>query len=336
MEYLIVIGLVLLSAAFSGLTIGLFSLGLSGLERKIKMGDARAAQVLKIRKNGSLLLCTLLIGNVAVNSSLAIYLGGLAPGLIAGLIAIGLIVIFGEILPQALFTRYALSLASKTVFIVRVFQIILYPIAKPLALLLDAIVGKELPAFWSKLELQEIIKDHEDSPHSPIDADEERIILGAMSFSDREAYDIMTPKTVVYYLNYHTEITPKLIDEIKERGFSRIPVYEHKIDDMNGILYVKDLIGIDLSKSITVADICRKDYYVSVEGTIKLDNLLNLLIKKKRHIAFVFDEFGAFNGIVTLEDIIEEILKVEIVDEADKVTDLQHFAREKYLKRIRK
>ncbi len=318
-----------MSAIFSGLTIGSFSLSISALEQKIKLGDKRAEKVYKVRKNGNLLLCTLLLGNVAVNSTVAIILGEIATGVIAGFVATGLIVILGEITPQAFFARHALTLGSKTAWIAQIFIVILYPIAKPLSMFLDLMLGHEAPLIFSKQEISELIKFHEDSPHSSLDEDEERIILGALSYSEKQAYDIMTPKTVVYYLNRNYPITEKLLKEIKDKGHSRIPIYDETPDNMIGILYTKDLIGMYGDENLLVDNLVRKDKTIQVEWNIHLDVLLNEMVKKRVHLAFVFDEFGVFNGIVTLEDIIEEILKVEIVDEQDKVADLQKLAKER-------
>ena len=180
------------------------------------------------------------------------------------------------------------------------------------------------------MAVQEIIKHHEDSPDSTIDEDEERIILGALSFSDKIAQEIMTPKTVVYYLNHRKKIDKKLLNEIREKGFSRIPVYNQKTDNMSGILYTKDLIGVDETAGISVSELVLENDVVSVDGDTKLDYLFNLLIQKRVHMAFIFNEFGVFYGIVTLEDIIEEILRIEIVDENDKVDNMQLLAKQKY------
>ncbi len=332
MEYLIVIILVIMSGLFSGLTLGLFSLNPSSLERKIKLGNKQAEKVYKIRKNGNLLLCTLLLGNVAVNSALAIFLGSVAPGLIAGLISTGLIVIFGEILPQAVFSRFALTLGSKTAWIVRIFIILLFPIAAPLAFILNKILGKELPTIWEKNEIKEIIKAHEDSKLSSIDSDEEKIILGALSYSDKTAASIMTPKTVVYALNITTEITRSLLNEIKSKGLTRVPVYKSTQDDIKGILYTKMLIGLRGDEGKNVSDFCIEDNVISIKEKMNLDKLFNLFIKKKAHMAFLYDDFGTLQGIVTLEDVLEEILKTEIMDEADKVKDMQTYAKEKFNK----
>lgn len=168
---MIVIVLIILSGLFSGLTLGLFSLNLDELDRKARLGDKYAITLFKIRQKSNFLLCSLLLGNVAVNSTLAIFLGSVASGLVAGFISTGLIVIFGEILPQAVFSRHALKFGYYTSWLVRLILFVLYPIAAPLAWVLDRILGEELNTIWSKREIKEIIRDHQDSPHSNIDAD---------------------------------------------------------------------------------------------------------------------------------------------------------------------
>ncbi len=329
LNYLIVAVLVIMSGLFSGLTIGLFSLNLSSLERKMNLGNVKATKVYSIRKNGNLLLCTLLLGNVAVNSAMAVFLGTIAEGVIAGLIATGLITIFGEIVPQAVFSRFALYVGAKTVWLVKFFMFVLFPITKPIAMFLNKILGAELPTIWSKREIAEIIKSHEDSPDSPLDADEERIMLGAISFSDKAAKHILTPRTVVFMLEVNEEITADLLTEIRAKAFSRIPVYEDSKDNIIGIIFVKDLIGIKIDEKIHVKDIFREDVIFAKE-TIKLDKLFNILINRRSHMSIIYDDLGIFQGIVTMEDIIEEIINQEILDEEDYIENMQEFAREKF------
>ncbi|MDH3353340.1 MAG: DUF21 domain-containing protein, partial [Nanoarchaeota archaeon] len=187
---LILILLILLSGLFSGLTLGLLGLDKTELERKVKLGDRRAKRVYSVRKKGNLLLCTLLLGNVAVNSTIAIFLGGIATGVLAGIMSTALIVIFGEILPQAFISRYALEVGANTVWLVRIFIVILYPICWPISKTLDKMLGEEMSTIWSHRELKEIIKDHRKSKDSTLDSDEERILLGALSFSDKLVKDI--------------------------------------------------------------------------------------------------------------------------------------------------
>ena len=329
MNYLIVSALILLSGMFSGLTIGMFSLGLSTLHRRIRLGDKQAEKVYSVRKKGNLLLCTLLLGNVAVNSSMAIFLGTIAPGVIAGLMATGLIVLFGEILPQAVFTRFALTLGAKTIWLTRFFMVILFPFSWPIAWFLNKILGKELPVIWDKREIKEIIKYHEDSLESTIDKDEERITLGALSFSDQIVKNILTPKSIVYWLNGDKIIDQSLVLEIKKKGFTRIPVFKDKNGDQVGILLAKDLLGIiDYGKK-SVWELCRKRGLIKTKEDETLDRLLNRFITIKMHLAFVYDGMSKFIGIITLEDIIEEIIRAEIGDELDKTAEMRKLLKQK-------
>lgn len=325
MDYFIVIILVLMSGLFSGLTLGLLSLDKNELKRKISLGNTQAKKVYSVRKNGNLLLCTLLLGNVGVNSTLAIFLGNIASGVVAGLIATGLIVIFGEIIPQATFARYALAIGARTAWLVKIFMFILSPVCWPIAWLLDKILGDEIPTVYSKKELMKIIEEHEGSKESSVDADEERIIKGALSYSEKTVEEIMTPRTVIYALKNHIIFDNKILNKIKTAGFTRIPVYQDSIDNIVGLLYAKDLINI--KPHTKVEKIYKKESILRVDRELHLDELLNLFIKSKVHIAFIVDQYQGLEGLVTLEDILEEILKQEIVDETDKVVDLQKKAK---------
>jgi metal transporter CNNM len=327
MDYFIVIILVFLSGIFSGLTLGFFSLNKDDLERKAELNDEEAVKIYKVRKDGNLLLCTLLIGNVAVNSTLSIFLGSITSGFAAGLIATSLIVIFGEIIPQATFSRYALAIGSKLVWLVRFFIFIFYPICRPLAWVLDKILGEEMPTIYSKKELVKLIEDHEDLKESDIDADEERIIKGALSFSGKVVRDIMTPRTEVKALPYRQKLDEKTINKISKTGHSRIPIYKNDINEIIGILYVKDLV-VGKVKNRTAEELARKNV-IFVDDKKPLDDLLNAFKKTKNHLFVVLNEFGEVAGIVTIEDVLEEILGVEIVDEYDKHEDLQAVARRK-------
>lgn len=333
MEYFIVIFLILFSALFSGLTLGFFSLSKDDLKRKVKLGDKQAEKVYKIRKNGNLLLCTLLIGNVAVNSTLSIFLGSIASGFVAGITATFLIVVFGEIIPQAAFSRYALILGAKFSWLVKLFIIILFPICWPIAWLLDKILGNEIPTVYSKNELVKMIEDHEDLKESEIDADEEKIIKGALSYSNKTTQEIMTPRTEIILLKYNQALDKKTISKIKNSGHSRIPVYKENYDNVIGILYVKDLIGENL-KNKTVEELYRKSV-IFVDYNKNLDDLLNEFKKRKHHLFIVLNKFGGVSGIVTIEDVLEEIIGAEIMDEFDKYEDLQKMAKIRALKKKR-
>ncbi|MDN5203915.1 CNNM domain-containing protein [Fulvivirgaceae bacterium BMA10] len=311
MNYVIVIFLVLLAGTFAGLTLALFSLNLTELERKIRIGNKEAEKVYTIRKKGNLLLCTLLLGNVASYTSMAVFLGSITGGVVAGITATALIFIFGEILPQAVFPRFALYIGARTSWLVKIFMVLFYPVAAPIAWILDKILGEELPVIWSKKELKEIIKYHEDSIKSPIDKDEEKIVLGALSFSDKRVRDVMIPAMEVYQISAVSLINERLLQEIKDKDFSRIPVYFQRHDNIIGVLLVKNLIGVDSTKRLMVQDL-QTEQVIRVNINKKLDDLFNMFINQRMQIALVYNSRKQYVGIVTLEDILEEILRTEI------------------------
>ena len=254
MDYLIIVILIFFSALFSGLTIGFLGLDKSELQRKAKLGDKRAQKIYTVRKDGNLLLITLLLGNVAVNSILSVFLGDKFSGIIAVLVSTALILTFGEILPQAIFYRYALSVGYFFVPIVKFFIILFYPISWLFAKSLDFLLGKEEDTIWSKREIKEIIRSHQNSSESDIDKDEEQIVLGALSFSDKKVSEVMTPKKAVFLLEESELLDRKKLVEIKKTGLTRIPVYRDDADNIVGVLNVKSLI--DLSEGKRVYDLC--------------------------------------------------------------------------------
>jgi len=317
---LAIVVLVLLSGLFSGLTLGLLGLKKSDLERKIRLGDENARKVYAIRKRGNLLLCTLLLGNVAVNSTIAILLGNVAAGVVAGVVATGLIVIFGEILPQAVISRYAMAFGARSAWLVKIFIVIFYPVCFPIAWTLDKILGEKLPSVWSKRELKDLITYHRKVKASGLDRDEERIIHGALSFSDKTVKDIMISKTHAFVLKVGDVIDKKMVLKMKKFGFSRFPVYKNKIDNVVGVLFFRDLVGLSLGKK--VGKICDRKV-LRVLDTRKLDSLLGLFIRERNHMAVVFDVAGEFVGVISLEDVVEEIVGKEIVDEDDFFEDVE-------------
>jgi len=313
LEVLVVISLLLLSGIFAGLTLALFTLDLTTLQRKIKLGDRRALKVYEVRKRGNLLLTTLLLGNVASYTVMAIFLVSITSGVIAGIVATALIFIFGEILPQAIFPRYALTVGYRTTWLVKALIILFYPIAAPIAWLLDKILGEELPIVWSKKEIKEIIKYHEDAPYGTIDEDEKRIALGALSYSDKTVLEVMIPKENVFRLSADQEIDQELLETIDKKDFSRIPIFKNHPDDIIGILYAKNLIAIwNETPPLLVESISTKKDLIWIGPSTTLDHLLNLFIQTKSQIALVQNTFHQFLGMITLEDILEVILKKEI------------------------
>jgi metal transporter CNNM len=319
MEYLISLVLVILSGLFSGLTLGLLSLDTQSLARRAKHGDKDAAVIYPIRAQGNLLLTTLLLGNVAVNTTLSIFLGTIASGLVAGIMATALIVVFGEIIPQAVISRYAIWFGARTIWFTKAVMILCYPISWPMAKILDHFLGSELPTTYSKRELMEIISEHEDSEHSAIDADEERILHGALQFSHMSAREVMTPAEKVVSFDENQKLTDEFYTKVNESGFSRLPVFSGNPSNIVGILYVKDLIVEDEDISIKETEEALDKKVLTVKGKEMLDVVLAKMLKTRQHIAIVRDSKRTFIGVISLEDIIEEIIQQEIEDEDDEV-----------------
>ena len=318
MEYLISLVLVLLSGLFSGLTLGLLSLDAQSLKRRAKHGDAAAAAIYPVRKKGNLLLTTLLLGNVAVNTTLSIFLGTIASGIIAGLTATALIVVFGEIIPQAVISRYALWFGSKTLWFTKLVIFLFYPISWPIAKSLDYFLGSELPTTYSHKELMDIISEHEDSEYSQIDEDEERIMHGALRFSHLSVREVMTPALKVEMYDENQKLTEDFLEEVNDHGFSRLPIYSGNRENIIGILYVKDLIVEEDDIAINETDEAFELEFMTVKGDQMLDVVLTKMLKARQHLAIVLNRNRKFLGVISLEDIIEEIIQQEIEDEDDE------------------
>ena len=318
MEYLLSIILITGSALFSGLTLGYFSLNTEVLARRAKLGDKEALAIYPLRKRGNLLLTTLLLGNVAVNTALSIYLGSIASGLVAGIVATALIFMFGEIIPQAVISRHALWFGSRLAPLVRTIMYVLFPITYPIALMLDKLLGEEVPNLYSKNELMQIVSELEDSEHSDLDADEERIVHGALQFSHTTVREVMTVREKVVFFDEHEILDHDFIEAISDHAYSRYPIYSGNQDNIIGILYTKELLSE--SGDIAICDTEEafvRDFLVARPGE-KLDIVLGRMLKKKQHMGIVLTKNNQFQGVVTLEDIIEEIIQYEIMDENDE------------------
>ena len=317
MDYLIVLVLITLSALFSGLSLGLFTLDKQSLKRLAELGDKNAAKIYPIRLYGNQLLTTLLLGNVTVNTVLAVYIGTLLESVMAGFVATTFIFLFGEIIPQAVFSRHALVFGAFASPFVYVALLLFYPIAFPISYLLDKMLGKELPRMHSKSEFMHMISEHEDSEHSPIDADEERIIHGALMFSHKKVKEVMTPIESVIMFEEKQTLTSQFFETVTEHGYSRYLVYRGEKNTIVGVLYTKDLLVED--KNITIKDTeeAFETNFLQVQVVDQLDGVLTKMLKQKRHIAVVYSRNSTVVGIITLEDIIEEIIQHEIEDEDD-------------------
>lgn len=316
MEYLISLFLISCSALFSGLTLGYFTLDTQSLKRRAEAGDIEAIRIYPIRIKGNQLLTTLLLGNVTVNSILAIFLGSLTGGVVASFIATAGIFLFGEIIPQAVLSRHALYFGSRCAPVVHALLFITYPITKPIAWALDTALGEELPNVYSHHEIMQIIAEHEASEHSPIDADERRIVHGALMFSHTTVREVMTPAEAVTMYDAGARLDDELRASMDEYGYSRYPLYQGGREHIIGLLYTKELITETTDIILKDTEAYESDF-LKVRAGEKLDAVLAKMLKRKRHLAIVYNRNGQFVGVISLEDIIEEIIQEEIEDEDD-------------------
>lgn len=322
-NYIIVVLLLTLSALFSGLTLGLMSLGPYSLQRKIKLGNPDAKKIYPLRKKGNQLLSTLLIGNIAVNSAIAVFLGSLTTGVVAGFISTALIVIFGEIVPQAVFSRHALRFGARFAWLVYIFLYLFYPFTWPIAYALDKMLGKELPSVFTKREFflfLEQQKEFKDVKSSDIKEHEFSILEKGLTFSDKTVRDAMTPWNQTYYLTRSTRLSKVSRVDLHRQGCSRIPVYDTTEKKVIGILYVKDLVSLPNLNDIPVEKMMRPMVHYILD-TDKLDKVLNLFKKNRIHLFIVVNASHKVVGIITLEDVLEEIVG-EIFDEHEDEADI--------------
>lgn len=313
----IVVALIMVSAICSGLNVAMMSLDLSDLRRKMKIGNARAKRVYALRKNIHLTLAAILLTNVAAVSATSLVLESVLYGLLAGILTTILMVIFGEIFPQAYFNRNPLRYTSALVPIMRFMIIVTYPVSKPIQILLDRLFGHQRSKLHSRQELGILIAEHLGHNESELDEDEVEIIRGALQLSEKRASDIMLPIEDVFWLSPDTELSQSTIDEIKKIGRSRIPIFNRGLTRSNGVLLMKDLVDLDFETTVLRINDLGLHPVQLVGSRTALDTLLRKFITTSTHLMPVVKE-DKIIGIVTIEDLIEEIVGQEIEDESEK------------------
>ncbi len=309
--------LVIFSAVCSGLNIAIMALDPAELRRKARLGNSQARAILPLRQRTHLTLASILLVNVAAVSATSLVLEQQLNGWLAGLVSTLLIVIFGEILPQAFFARNPLKWTSTFAPLLKIMVAITYIVSKPLQILLDEILPREHPQLQSRQELGLMIAEHLGTDESELDDDEVEIIRGALQLSEKRVRDIMTDVRHTYWLTPNTELSDDKIDEIKEQGFSRIPVFNQALTRSYGVLLMKDLVDIDFDHhTYKVADMTL--HPVQLVGSMTaLDTMFRKFIATGTHLIPI-ERDDAIVGVVTIEDLIEEIVGREIEDETDR------------------
>uniref|UniRef100_G1SJG9 Metal transporter n=1 Tax=Oryctolagus cuniculus TaxID=9986 RepID=G1SJG9_RABIT len=334
LHILLITVLLVLSGIFSGLNLGLMALDPMELRIVQNCGTEKekryARKILPIRCKGNYLLCSLLLGNVLVNTSLTILLDNLiGSGIMAVASSTIGIVIFGEIVPQALCSRHGLAVGANTIVLTKFFMLLTFPLSFPISKLLDFFLGQEIRTVYNREKLMEMLKVTE--PYNDLVKEELNMIQGALELRTKTVEDIMTQLQDCFMIRSDAILDFNTMSEIMESGYTRIPVFEDEQSNIVDILYVKDLAFVDPDDCTPLKTITR--FYNHpvhfVFHDTKLDAMLEEFKKGKSHLAIVQkvnnegegDPFYEVLGLVTLEDVIEEIIKSEILDESDMYSE---------------
>ncbi|XP_058044882.1 metal transporter CNNM1-like isoform X5 [Ahaetulla prasina] len=338
--------LLALSALFSGLRLAVLSL--DPMELRVLRNSGSAAERDQARKveaargrggSGTYLLCTLLLGQAGANATLA---GWLCAALQAShislpeesqgvpwlpvLLCTGVVFLGGEILPYSICSRHGLAIAAHTLFLTRLLMAATFPICYPLSRLLDWALHQELSTFSTRERLLETLRAAD--PHGDLVSEELAMVQGALELRTKVVEDILTPLNDCFMLHSAAILDFTTISEILRSGYTRIPVYEgERRDNIVDLLFVKDLAFVDPDDCTPLQTVTRfyhRPLHCVFHDT-RLDTLLEEFKKGKSHLAIVQrvndegegDPFYEVMGIVTLEDVIEEIIKSEILDETD-------------------
>lgn len=343
-ELILLFVLILANAYFAAAEIAFISLNDAKLDVQVKEGNKKAKSIKKILENPSKFLATIQIGitlagflssafaSEAFASELAPILYGWMPFFsveVWNSISIVLITIIlsyftlvlGELVPKRIAMKYYEKIAFSTVRVIRTIAIVASPFVKFLTFSTNVVsklfgVSEIEEETVTEEEIRMMVDVGEEK--GAIDKEEKEMINNVFEFNDKVVSEIMVPRTEIYAVDMNLSIS-KVLEEITDDDdfrFSRIPVYDETIDEIKGVVYIKDILLSTKNKNVKIKNLVKEAYYVP--ETKPLNELFNELRKNRKQIAIVVDEYGGTAGVVTMEDILEEIVG-EIYDEYDEV-----------------
>lgn len=320
--------LLICSGLISGAEVAVFSLSKSDLNSGLEQNATRMRIIIKLLERPKKLLATILVANNFINISIVLlfaYIGtdvfsalnnALVKFLLEVICATFLILLFGEIIPKIYASRNSVSFAILIAKPLKVLDVIFSPVSMPLRFL-TLKIQKTLGKQKSNISVDQLSQALELTNNEDTTKEEQQILQSIVSFGNTDTKQVMRPRMDIFGVNFDAQFET-IIPEIIENGYSRIPVYKDNIDTIVGILYVKDLLPHLNVKAFDWTAILREPFFVPENK--KLDDLMQEFQAKKVHLAVVVDEYGGTSGVVSLEDIIEEIVG-DISDEYD-VDDL--------------
>jgi len=324
----VILLLLLCSALISGSEVAFFGLTSTDLDSE----EAQASKKFKIVKNlltkPKKLLATILISNNFINIAIILLFDSLSGFLfepisasfwgisVRFIVEVGvvtfMILLFGEILPKIYASRNKVRFATFMAHPIKVIDVLLSPLSRPMSagtVYVENRFGKK----GSNFSVDHLSQALELTSEEDTTQEEQKILQGIVTFGNTDTKQVMKPRIDIFALNSKASFAD-IVPEILENGFSRIPVFTDNIDTITGILYVKDLMPHLGAKKFDWVSLQRAPYFVPENK--KLDDLLNEFKEMKMHLAIVVDEYGGTSGLISLEDIIEEIVG-EISDEFD-------------------
>eukprot|EP00667_Euglena_gracilis_P008383 EG_transcript_8487 len=334
---LISIGLVLGAATAAGLTLGLMSLDLMNLEILQKSGTPaeqhHAARIIPLVKQHHLLLVSLLLVNSCCNEALPIFLDDLMHPITNIIVSVTALLLFGEVIPQAICTKHGLAIGSCAAPLVWVLIGAAWVVAYPIAKLLDCCLGPETHMYYRRAQLKELVDIHghvtENEFEEALTADECMIIQGALDLKNKTVADCLTPMENVTMLDYDGVLDTETMQRLLDSGNSRIPVFFRPPQfpganeagqpfQILGMILVKTLIMFSPEKATPVKE-CALRRVPFVPTTKPLYEMLNLFQEGRSHMAVVMDprDHMTYRGIITMEDVIEQLIQEPISDETD-------------------
>lgn len=325
----ILLVLLFCSALISGAEVAFFGLSPTDINEIDEKKSARGGTVVKLLDRPKKLLATILIANNAINIAIVllfntigdtlfseittVWFGFISARFVLEVIVVTfLILMFGEILPKVYANRNRISFSHIMSYPLKVLDFIFSPLSLPMqsaTIFLYNKLGKEK----SNLSVDHLSQALELTSEGDTTKEEQKILKGIVSFGNTDTKQVMRPRIDIFALAEEMKFV-EVLEEIKKHGYSRIPVFSENMDNVLGVLYVKDLLPHIDRQTFNWISLIREPYFVPENK--KLDDLLSEFQEKKNHLAVVVDEYGGTSGIVTLDDIIEEIVG-DISDEFD-------------------
>jgi gliding motility-associated protein GldE len=320
----LLIVLLICSALISGAEVALFSLTKSNINEGIENKSVPMNMIAKLLERPKKLLATILVANNFINIAIVLLFAYIGETLFSGITntffrflievfsATFLILLFGEIIPKIYASRNSVEFSSFMARPLSVLDFVFSPLSLPMRYVTLKIQDK-LGKQRSNLSVDQLSQALKLTNDKDTTQEEQKLLQGIVSFGNTDTKQVMRPRMDLFALNIDTPFET-IIKDIIDNGYSRIPVYEESIDTIKGVLYVKDLLPHLNKQKFNWTAILREPFFVPENK--KLDDLMVEFQTKKVHLAVVVDEYGGTSGLVSLEDIIEEIVG-DISDEYD-------------------